>query len=100
MTDAERRDLIRSDLIQGCQDKRLTRREMDQALWILNAVDWKMENVVGVPTSLLDKIMSVCPLLGTKSAEAAPPIATTPTNKPRRLDHDTAFKPGFTPTEN
>jgi len=79
MTDAMLRGLILSDLIQGCQDGRLTRTEKDRAIWLLNATDWKIQNVVGLPTDFLAKLLSVCPLLRPKSAEGVTPARTTTT---------------------
>lgn len=51
-----RRDLILDDFIMACQAGRMTRKEKDQALWIMRVSSWTLENVTGVPTELRNKM--------------------------------------------
>jgi len=95
MSESIRRALILDDLILGVQKGLLTSSEKVRAIWLLNATDWTIQGVGGIPTDLLNKLLNVSPLL---KINAAPTLAT---REPRSCERShvapNVVTYGFTP---
>lgn len=97
MHDAMRRSLIQSDLIQACADGRLSRKEKDSALWLLNAIRLEdFSTVVGIPTDLKAKLLQISPLLSSEG-DALDGTAEEPRNTQGLRAVPPAMTFGFTP---
>ena len=68
-----RRGLIRDDLLSAVQRGLLSRKEMEQTLWLLGTTsDWKIQHLFGAPSCLIARVLQVCPLLNEYAPQAAP----------------------------
>jgi hypothetical protein len=97
MNEAIRRALILDDLILGVQKGLLTPSEKGRAIWLLNATDWKIQGVGGISTDLLNKLVTVSPLL---RMNAPPTVATDePKSTGRGRAVSSVVTYGFTKSE-
>lgn len=95
MSESIRRALILDDLILGVQKGLLTTSEKGRAIWLLNATDWKIQGVGGIPTDLLNKLLTVSPLLRLNTAPA--PTTEEPESAAKSRTVPAVVTYGFTP---
>jgi hypothetical protein len=58
-----RKNLIFEDILLACQAGHMTTAEKNKALWIMRVSDWKLDNVVGIPTALVAKMRAASSFL-------------------------------------
>jgi len=90
-----RRELILDDLIVACQTGLMTRKEKDQALWIMRVSSWTLENVTGVPTALVNKMKAASVFLQDESTVIATSEPVTIIDAKKELEPIATF--GLTP---
>lgn len=73
MTLRFQRSLIEDDFLFAVQHGKLTQKERHLGLWYLNAGNWNLQGVVGMPTDLLKKLMDASALL---KIDSVPTVTT------------------------